>query len=203
MALYEVLIDDDEEIREIGAGVVSQLVGKSLCPYAAAGEFMIWLGIVGCESNISLALSYYAALRLTGQWHEAGSVAEMIANDFFDSGAKNLPEQCFPSVWRLLPAALKDNNDLFVREKPNLYVDEVREAEIWSEFLISLGTKNVLEKNILKELAAWVAEGEQVLHKLALGNYESLGKTRKSAVYTIRMRVMYGRKAIDSLGLKN
>jgi len=201
MALYEVLIDDDEEIREIGAGIVSQLVEKSLSPYAAASEFVMWLGLMDFESNIGLSLSYYATLRLTGQWHEAESVAEIIANDVFDSGAKkNLPEHCFPSVWDLLSAALKDNNDLFVREKPNLYVDEAREAEIWSEFLISLGKKNALVKNILKELAAWVAEGEQVLQKLAHGNDESLEKTRKPAVYTIRMRIMYGRKVLESLG---
>ena len=38
MALYEVLIDDNEDIREIGVLIISQLVGKSLNPYAAAEE---------------------------------------------------------------------------------------------------------------------------------------------------------------------
>jgi hypothetical protein len=199
MALYEVLIDDDEEIRETGARVVSQLVGESFSPYMAAREFVSWLVLVGCESDIGLPLSYYATLRLTGQLHEAENAVEILANDIFNLEVKkNLPEHCFPHVEGLLATALKDNNDLFAREKQNLYVDEAREAEVWSNFLISLGKEMASVKALLIELVVWVAHGEQVLHLTK--DDESLEKTRKPAVYTIRKRVMYGSKVVKSLG---
>ena len=81
------------------------------------------------------------------------------------------------------------DNALFVEEKRNLFIDEVKEAEAWAGGLADLHPR--LDANFTSDLDTWIFEGISALATVARSRTDGpLGWTSKSEVFTIGMRVI-------------
>lgn len=107
LALYDGLVDDDDEVRDVSARIVSRILGGCLVPLAAQTKFFSWLEKHFMEDD---SLCDTTLARLTG-----GNV-EPIGSQ--------------------LSLAMEEDDTLFVEEEQNLFSDEVRETRIWAEILM-------------------------------------------------------------------
>ncbi|KAL3417418.1 hypothetical protein PVAG01_11418 [Phlyctema vagabunda] len=174
-ALYDTLNDDDDEIRDQGAETVSFILGKSLVPLAAAKEFLEFLwGVQGA----SRYFAWNVICRITG-------------NE--DSASRIEFSHLIPAEMQL-GVAMAEDDSLFVEEEQNLFIDEIREAKIWSGFL---------EKRLhsswsggIALLATWVIDGLEVLNTLVTKTDGPLGWTSKPSVFAQCMRIVICAKSL-------
>ena len=207
LTLYNALTDDDEEVRDQAAEVVSSLLSVSACsgesektaslslsPLASIPRLLQFLGQ---EYNTSLGLCLEAVHRVTGAYSPKAclSTGEALVLRF-------------SPVRALLEEAMSTDNALFVEEKQNLFVDEVKEAELWAGVLLNLRPGlNAKSKSILE---SWALDGISVLMAIARDEVDGpLGWTSKPEVFTIGMRVIVAAKYVlngdkrdDSLPVK-
>lgn len=208
LALYDALIDDDEDVRDQASVVVSSLLSVSsvyrdskattslsLSPLAAGPRLLRFL-VLGY--NTSVCLWSEAVQRLTGT----------------SPSVKFLPTretsilQLRP-VELLLQEAMRTDNALFIQEKQNLFIDDVREAEIWAGALADIHPQpEAISKSALE---AWTLDGIFSLTVTVRDNFDGpLGWTSKPEVFTIGMRVilaakllLHGHEMLDSSIGKN
>jgi hypothetical protein len=170
LALYDTLNDDDDEIRDAGAKIVSKMMGICLVPMAAAEKLLPWcFQLLGDEKIFCLAV----LSRLTGS-----------EGTLFDS----------QPAMEQLQLAIKSDDALFVEEEQNLYVDQVREMFNWNAQVVV--AKGPLWEQILDQLAAWAADG--LTEILSLVEFHAFGWTSKPKVFSICMRIILGAKLVLS-----
>lgn len=122
LALYSALVDDDEEVRDVGAAATAFVVSKDeatprpLVAVDAADALLAWLRRRFGRTNEFRA---YAACRLVGDTVVA-----------VDVGVQDLAAWTPPEVE--FAEALTVDESLFAVEEQNLFVDEVRETERWA-----------------------------------------------------------------------
>ena len=220
LALYDRLIDDDEEVREIGAEVVSRLVSElsrhgsglarnpSLSVPTAQNELLCFLRDRYRES---WTLWTQAIRRLVPSYRISKSDAEVMdfATDITEiiSTAEAFLELDiirFKPVRELLEEAMTPDTALFVQEKQNLYIDEVQEAETWSQILIDLkptDPKPVRLSHWRKmqylndRFYDWTVDGLSVLAQMAEKETDGpLGWTTKPEVFIVGMQVISAAK---------
>lgn len=172
LAIYQVLVDDDDEIRDIGAAVVSRSlldvlsINSSIVPAVARERLRSYLLREHSKSEI---LAVESMDRLTGQ---------------YSGSARKFPK-------RLMAEATQEQNELFYKERQNLYIDEVSEAKIWSSLLrqtISIP----LPETTKVYLNMFVEEGLEVLKSNAEESLDGpLGWTSKEEVFTLGMRIIH------------
>ncbi|KAI9870465.1 MAG: hypothetical protein M1830_004221, partial [Pleopsidium flavum] len=123
LALYDTLNDDDEEVRDLGADIVSWIVSttplhypsQSLVPLAASLRFSKFLANTYSTSS---NLFVQATKRLIGQTEDHYCL-DIIRSE--DNAVKAMKIQ---SVHDLLISARTEDTSLFVQEKQNLFIDE-------------------------------------------------------------------------------
>jgi len=187
LALYDTLNDDDEEIRDIGADIVSWTLSTtstrfpsgSLIPPAARYRFSTFLAQNYSESA---NLFIEALFRLTVQTKE----------DNCPENTKSATAVLFTPVHDRLVSARTEDFSLFIEEKQNLFNDEVREAETWSRVLKQLA-KSAYDEKAAAEFSDWVVEGINALTNIAKSEVDGmLGWTSKPEVFTLGMQVILG-----------
>ncbi|KAI9782363.1 MAG: hypothetical protein M1839_005236 [Geoglossum umbratile] len=183
VALYDTLNDDDDEIRDVGATVVSWILSDppsptpnlSLVPLAASLRFSEWLSL---QYSHSASLSTTAVRRLTlhSRW---------LPSSMTDEELKPVED--------LLANATKEDRSLFIEEKQNLFVDEVREADIWSRVLLRMSSE-ALDAQLVEAYVSWVYEG--LLALLEKSKAEAmdgpLGWTAKPEAFALGIYVILG-----------
>lgn len=179
LALYDTLLDDDDEVREIGASGVSIILGRSLVPLAAATEFAGWLSRTYADSEL---LHKTIIRRITGVHYH-----------FLEYG---LQQPDTRPVAEQLHEASKEDNALFMEEKQNLFIDEVREMKTWAAALRSAG--GALGKQTAARLLPWVLDGLARLTEAAKKDDGAFGWTAKPGVFTLCMSVILGARALIS-----
>ncbi|KAJ4391644.1 hypothetical protein N0V93_005263 [Gnomoniopsis smithogilvyi] len=123
LALYMTLVDDDEEIREVGALAAAFAMAEgdarpqALVAVDAVDALLAWIQRHFGQTNEFRA---YAACRLVGD--------PLIA---IDIGVQDL--DAWVPAEEQFAEALKVDESLFVVEEQNLFIDEVRETERWAE----------------------------------------------------------------------
>ena len=122
LLLYDTLNDDDEEIRDVGAVTVSSL--------AAA-----------CENDFSRALCPLAAAKwlinyLTNHFHHSDQLVASGVERLLAQSPSQITRSVFTPLRTQLESALGNNDDrIFAEEEQNLYIDHVREVEVWTDVL--------------------------------------------------------------------
>jgi hypothetical protein len=187
-ALYDTLNDDDDEIRNLSSGTVSALLRKSLVPLAARLELAQYISKMHAGAR---SFAWNVVCRMTGSKLET---------------ADNLRLRLQP-VGDQLSKAMKDDDSLFVEEEQNLFIDEVREAKLWSKVFedTALDTGDWQRADFDIEntwgephaaVATWVLEG--LLATCSHLNEEDgpLGWTSKPAVFAILTRLLLSANAI-------
>lgn len=162
---------------------VSSLLGKSIVPLAARVELANQ--IYSWHYNLP-SYAWNVVRRMTGH-----STYEPI-----ESGQIH-------SVEYQLKLSIKDDDSLFVEEEQNLFVDEIREAELWCRIFEEAdldGRSNADIPTVWsiphRALAKWVLDGLDVLNKFLETDDGPLGWASKSAVFAVCMRVMLSAKSI-------
>ena len=212
LAVYDRLIDDDEDVRTIGAKLVSEILCKtpndkngpaitgSLSVSAARTEFLRFLERYHGESPY---LSCEALRRLACDSRVRAPDADIerpcIDSPVSDSAADEYDESTivlFRPFQDELGDAMKLNTTLFVEEKQNLYIDEVEEARAWSQILIDMQLWRV-GANLTSRFYDWAISGLHTLIAAATREIDGpLGWTSKPEVFTTGMRAILAAKVI-------
>ncbi|ODH48059.1 hypothetical protein GX48_05824 [Paracoccidioides brasiliensis] len=190
LVLYGMLNDDDEDIRYIAtqaAGVLFSLEPErstqatELLPLAASLRLteVIAEDYVGSTALCVEALGRFLALPIN------------------ISAVENNGITVPPPVSRLLASFQKESTVLFQEEKQNLFIEDVREVEIWSKVLSRLIPRQE-DTVIAMLLYSWVAEGLSTLIAATrtAGSDCVLGWISNPDVFTLGVRVLRGAKIL-------
>lgn len=173
LLIYDLLNDDDEDVRTFAAESSSSLVscdeqrptGDVLTPLVAARKLLLWM---------------------VKQWPEDRELARVVLERAF--GSRSVGD-------RLEDAALQDIA-LFAAEKPNLFIDEAKEARAWSRAALKLAPRS-LPSLILKQLGHWVETGLDALSTKANEKLHGpLGWSNQSEIFTLGLQVIYGAEVL-------
>ena len=183
LILYDMLNDDDEELRDMAASTASWVLSCSSVSPAK-----------------SISLSPLNASRL---------LSEFIATNYGDSRLLNtrilryvlgqeprlgsaVSGTSLTRVADLAAELQKESTVLFEEEKQNLFIDEVREIDVWTGVLSAL-TKDAYAEGSVMDLSEWVFEGLECLAKATAevpGHDGLIGWASKPEMYTLGVRVI-------------
>ncbi|KAI9768015.1 MAG: hypothetical protein M1840_005327 [Geoglossum simile] len=188
IVLYDTLHDDDDEIRDVGATVVSWVLSDpssstqnlSFVPLAASLRFSEWLSTQYSHSA-DLSITAVRRLELHSRWLPLNTT-------------DNATEAIKP-VEVLLANSAKEDRSLFIEEKQNLFIDEVQEADVWSQVLLRMSSE-ALDMQLTKAYATWVHEGLLALLEKAKAMDGPLGWTAKPEVFALGVYVILGAKVV-------
>ena len=205
LALYNSLVDDDEDVRDQGARVASTIISKtmatdgdndtatlSLSPPAARNRLFRFL-FESYESSTKLCVE--SVRRLTGM----DSAPNFFSADMQDDEPETEQGK---SVLRLRPVAdlsleaRTTSTVVFVEERQNLYIDTVSEAESWTGLLLQLDP-DAWPSRLVSDLEIWSAEGlEHIIEILQESVDGALNLTSKPEVFTLFTRVLQAAKVV-------
>ncbi len=184
LTLYDTLTDDDEEVRDIGATVVSWVLSptssrhthRSLVPLAAS-----------CQLSDFLAENYPTSRQLF--LHAIHQITGQPQDMFLRHSTPN--HLMLTPVHQLLSSARIEDTSLFAEEKQNLFVDELREAAVWFKVLGMLSS-TACDPIFVADFTTWTADGLSVLSETARNEVDGpLGWTSKVEVFILGMRVIF------------
>lgn len=194
LVLYDMLNDDDDEIRDIAASTASWVLSHSsvspdadvtLAPLNASA---LLADFVTHNYRESPMLGRRVFLYLTGQEPRiSGS----------DDGTCLIPVSDWISRYR------QDSTVLFEEEKQNLFINDVREVKVWSRSLMQL-SKSAYEYSAVREISLWASEGLLHLQSLVSPGAEPdglMGWVSKPEIFTLGCRVITIASVLDSRGL--
>ena len=149
LILYDMLNDDDEELRDIAASTASWVLSySSVSPNAAVA-----LGPLNASALLAnFILDQYAdSVQLTRR-----VIRYLTGQEPRISGSDD--QTHLIAVSDLLAEYCQDRTALFVEEKQNLFIDEVRELDIWSPALKQM-KRNAYPETLVRQISSWVSEG--------------------------------------------
>lgn len=201
IALYDTLVDDDEDIRDQGAATVSLLLSafqtnrsvkhvsnRSLSPPAAKRRLLQYLNEA---YRTSRTLCHRALEKLTDS--QLSSSGDAVSRSRDDEGEIKLRP-----VAEILAYAHKPQLAVFVEEKQNLYIDSVEEAEVWAKVLVGLDP-DAWNAKLAAPLETWTMEGLLHLIQTCKENKDApLGLTSKPGIYTLFIRVILSAEILSS-----
>lgn len=182
LAVYNLCNDDDVEIRTLAAPVATNILN--------AGRDKKRAAMVPLAANQGLA-----------EWISSvfGSDAPA-ASTAISRATGNAVNTSFPdSVKQLLAEKSKSGSSLFAQEKHNLFIDETREARLWSSVAAHLQPK-AFSFRLLMNLCTWVTDGLDVLiTEIEEKPDTPLGWSRKSEVFVLGMQILYAAQLVLNL----
>jgi hypothetical protein len=186
---YDILNDDDDELRDIGATTVTSIRCAADVNFRA-------------KDMVPLVASQKLAAHLVKNYNHSAQLCREAVVRMTGSLCSLEPPFLAPKVSKALDLALKEDTSLFVIEKQNLFVDEVRETILWSQVLKGLSMKTV-SKNIADSLSEWTTDGLGTLIKKAEEAEDwSLGWCSKSEVFIVFMRILCASEVLMCWRLK-
>lgn len=207
ICLYDILFDDDEDVRDQGAVAASALLSvdseirgrngsnTSLTSSAASSKLLQY---IVTEYNSSKVLWIDGVRRLTGEISlfrlgpvDVPSNLENPENPFEKKCTfKNRIRLGLRPVREMLQEARRQDTALFAEEKANLFVDPAEDAKNWADALAQLHP-SVHDPDMVSEMAAWCAEGLAALIEIVESQEDGpLGWTSKPDVFALGMRIL-------------
>ncbi|KAH6849766.1 putative death-receptor fusion protein-domain-containing protein [Chaetomium sp. MPI-CAGE-AT-0009] len=180
-ALYDSLIDDDDEVRSTAALAASSLIGTPAVATTAADDLVGWLRAQFGNAN---DFRVRVVCRMVGQ-------ASCPRDDLLLPGL-------LPPAEDQLRRALDFDDSLFAAEEQNLFIDEVRETARWRRALLPAGSDG--DDSPLGCLKAWTAAGLRCLIGLAGKEDGPLGWTSDQHVFAVCARILLCAVAIGETG---
>ena len=171
IALYDALNDDDEAIRGLAAAACAPILGSIFAPISAAPAL---LGFISEKYGNNSEFKAITLNRVVGD-------NSLQAHDWL-SARTQLREK--------IPADLS----LFLVEEPNLFIDEVREAQRWTGVFGRLSYTSA----DLAALREWILEGLDALVEMCVEEEDGpLGWTSKPQVFAICSSIVLGASALS------
>ena len=186
LALYDALVDDDDEVRDIAAQVHTFAVS----PADNGSPDVKSHGIPGPAAD---DLIHFFASRKPQDIREARSVVTLCVSRILGLGSLGTEtlwttRGSTASARELLETALAQDNALFIEEKPNLYVDPVSEAKRWARVLGGNGLESYLPMSVL---GPWILKGLDALLEQSQARVAGpLGWSSDPEVFVVGMRIL-------------
>lgn len=178
LCIYDLLNDDDEDIRLIAARVESCISHINVHP--------------GSQDVFEPTEARSRLLRLSLDWW---STDEAFAREAFARAFK-FDEDNQISVACRIRDSPQANTALFAEEKQNLYLDVAIEVKAWSDVALRL-QPYAIPPSLLRQFAGWVSDG---LHELSRKVSEDpggpLGWTTEPNIFVIGLQVIYGAQVL-------
>jgi hypothetical protein len=198
--LYDLLNDDDDEIRDAAAIATTRLLlaqpVKSIIKKIPTIPIVRKSVVINLPHDPSLvvkpAVPILTAYRLAKflSTHFNGSpflIAEALRRL---TGARSIASLFSTPFADTLAEERKEDNTLFSIEKRNLFKDDTLDTALWSRVLRLLDATAVPARYI-EELKKWVLDGLTALAETARSEGDgALGWTSKAEVFTLGMRVI-------------
>ncbi|KAK3375057.1 putative death-receptor fusion protein-domain-containing protein [Podospora didyma] len=175
-ALYDGLIDDDDDVREVAASAASGVIGSHMVAPTAADRLVVWLRQQFGELEEFRSL---LTCRIAGQ-------------------ASALKGVQLHSAHEQLVEAMDFDDSLFAAEDHNLFIDEVRETSRWCQALHDI--KQFKGDSSLQDLKEWTESGLARLIQLAEKEDGPLGWASDQHVFAICVRILLSATAIVCAG---
>ncbi|KAI4956548.1 hypothetical protein J4E91_000760 [Alternaria rosae] len=184
VVLYDLLNDDDDEIRDLAAstaGILLRSQGdrlfKNTVPILTTHRLGAYL-VSGFSTSQFLAKEAIRRLTNTPSPHH------LFSTPFVDTFAQER----------------KEDTSLFAQEKQNLYKDDTLDAILWSRILLSLSASAV-PLSLRTGLTNWVLDGLTTLTQTAEEEGDgALGWSTKAEVFTLGMRILCASEVVMSWG---
>lgn len=181
LVLYDLLNDDDEDIRMLAADTACRMLAvdnsrkldltNGLLP-SVAGQQLLASVLRLHSTNAELAEISFARLQGSRSVDRTATVAEQLA------------------------ALETEEHALFAEEKQNLYIDEALEVHAWSRVSMHVQPS----KTLIDDLATWTDSGLDILaSKLASQPDGPLGWTSREDVFVLSLRVIYSAEVLLKL----
>lgn len=197
LLLYDMLIDDDEDVRNQGATTVSSLLSTidhnamgdsasnfSLSPPAAKYRFLEFMHKGYHKSSDMFAR---VTERLLGSQQLATSHGK-------DCGSNASWVARLRPVSEILHEAQKPDLAVFAEEKQNLYINMAKESEIWADILLTLDPNDCVVE-VAETLEKWTMDGlSHFLDILSLDEDSTFGPTSIPEIFTLWKRVLLSAK---------
>lgn len=180
LVLYDMLNDDDEELRDLAASTASWVLS---CSSVSPTKAVALSPLNASELLSKFIAENYASSRLLCQ----RTMAYIADQEPRLSSAT--PK--FVSFLGRLSELRKESTILFEEEKQNLFIDEVREVDVWSARLRQLNESSY-DEGSLNALFNWVSNGLASLEEILAKETEKdglLGWASKTETFTLGVRV--------------
>ncbi|EME84523.1 uncharacterized protein MYCFIDRAFT_214770 [Pseudocercospora fijiensis CIRAD86] len=185
IATYDLLNDDEEDIRLQAAQIAGRILEAAHTNPAQRLDFE---PIVASQKLLGFCLR---------RWKASSKLASVTLYRAFGiglAGTRPVTEQ--------LEAATSADTALFAEEKQNLYIDEAKEARIWSQAVQRVDA-SIIPKTAITRLGEWTAAGLDALTEQAKGHPDgALGWSTIDTVFTLGLRVVYGAEVVFGLAMK-
>ena len=173
--IYVIMIDDDDEIRQIGAEITIDMLDGLQPKRKARG---IPIPTTACQMLCAYLVRQHTRSERV--------ITEALART---TGAIYVRKPNFTPVLERLQTLLAEQDALFAVEKQNLYIDPVREASIWSRVLKRLDIF-LLPPTTAADFTVWTLEGlDTLLNQTSKDRDGPLGWTSKPQIFALGMQV--------------
>lgn len=181
-AVYDLCNDDVVEIRTLAAPVATNILNSGIDKKRA--------DMVPLAANQGLAEFISSAF---------GSNA-LAASTAISRATGNAVNTSFPdSVKQSLAEKSKSGSSLFAQEKHNLFIDDTREARVWSSVAARLQPA-AFSFRLLMNLCTWTIDGLDVLiAEIEEKPDTPLGWSRKPEVFVLGMQILYAAQLVLNL----
>ncbi|KAL4785390.1 putative death-receptor fusion protein-domain-containing protein [Aspergillus varians] len=183
LILYDLLNDDDEELRDIAASTASWILSYSsvspqkavaLSPLNASELFATFVTDTYAESQLLFTRAVRYILGLEPRIGDSSSRTGLIP------------------VSEITAEIRKESTVLFEEEKQNLFIEVIREIDLWSGVLTRLA-KAAYDEQLLKEVFNWVSDGLTCFADILArpdGEDGLVGWMAKPEAYTLGVQVI-------------
>ena len=175
--LYDLALDDDEDVRESAAQSIRELLGHcpggplTPCPLAARRNILHHLRTAFMPAP-QLAI---IALR------------KMLTTDL------SIARYCYRrSVSSLVNRVIRSTGDLFAEEKQNLYINELEEISIWNEVLIQASMLSLQETD-REALGQWIVSGLKYVLQLLRDQHDLVTSCPFGITYNVDIQCIFAR----------
>ncbi|KAJ6138874.1 Armadillo-like helical [Penicillium samsonianum] len=191
LVLYDMLNDDDDEIRDVAASAASWVLSHS----SVSPDADVTLAPLNAGALLAdFIIDNYSDSALLGQ----RVLRYLTSQEPRVSGSDERSH--LVAVSDQIAEHRQESTVLFVEEKQNLFIDDVREVEVWSRALLRL-THSAYNKLSLDETSAWAFDGLTYLCSLVGSEKEAdglLGWVSKPEIFTLGLRVIIISSALGS-----
>ncbi|KAJ5452628.1 Armadillo-like helical [Penicillium cf. griseofulvum] len=191
LVLYDLLNDDDDEIRDVAASAASWVLSHSS---------------VSPDADVTLAPLNASALLanfIIDNYKDSAYLGQCVLQYLTGQEPRiSGSDECsrLVGVSDQIAGYRQESTVLFEEEKQNLFIDDVREVEVWSRALLQL-TRSSYTKISLDETSAWAYDGLTYLCSLVGPEKEPdglLGWVSKPEIFNLGLRVIVISSALSS-----
>jgi hypothetical protein len=140
LSVYDLLNDDDEEIRIEAAKSAHKILSADTASLAGG-------------PTVPLVATQQLAELLTRRWPDSSELFETAISRAFGVSSQDVK-----SVEQQLQSFDKAEYALFAEEKQNLYIDDVRETRIWAKVAMHV-SPSVVQESTVASSAKWTVDG--------------------------------------------